>query len=674
MFKEADLSPLEEQRGWLQDKMLGIGSFATEHNIPFLTALDDPYYTGNVARNLTFASEFIPGFGDIQGAREGEYMRTHGQPLFGAAMMGLSMLPFVPFTPIKKALERGLKTTPTKVVRTNTGNQAVSAALKDVEYSEWNAYEGNYYQDVYDLPRESRINYETNAERQLLSNPDFADPTKSYSVDDFINSTVANSPKEIRTTVRNQLDEWVSPDLRGSKVTTQELLDDIGKNKPTIQENYMTDTANLGSFYNSQFSQRSQYMPNIPTNDPNPNPLTALQTIHPDRYTERSFSIHSPNQGKIFEEPGHTEVGVGTALQEWTYGDFLQNSQNSTNRIFTTRAGIYDIDGVQTYIAAEGQSGIYGMGTSSKKALAAVGTSNKAMLDRYIIEPDVIESIVGAGDIIEDVPKYLNNPHPIDVVDHFNQTVDFEIPKNLPSSEAFLESLDEAGHTLDDWTDLAKERQNFLNKKAEAIQAQAKRDSGVWDVEGRFHAGKGQELEEALLLAREEANEKYVPQFNLMLGRSANLPSSAPLFKEWFPLYMKTSLNDAVEHGADVVRFPINAESVAKQTGYPLVPARAKPFANEYTEELGETRRFNRYTPNEKSDRIGKIYKKRTDEGIKRVEAEYGIKLNPTEIVDDNNNRFLEIVLTPELKEAFETIVYNRGGAVYKKPLMHLRY
>jgi hypothetical protein len=80
------------------------------------------------------------------------------------------------------------------------------------------------------------------------------------------------------------------------------------------------------------------------------------------------------------------------------------------------------------------------------------------------------------------------------------------------------------------------------------------------------------------------------------------------------------------------------------------------------------------WLPNEEAQDLGKIYKQRTEEGIKRIEAEYGIKLNAKEVGDENYNDFLEIVLTPELKEAFKTVIYNRGGAVYKKPLMNLKY
>ena len=79
------------------------------------------------------------------------------------------------------------------------------------------------------------------------------------------------------------------------------------------------------------------------------------------------------------------------------------------------------------------------------------------------------------------------------------------------------------------------------------------------------------------------------------------------------------------------------------------------------------------YIPSEKAKALGKIYKERTKDGIKRIEAEYGIKLKPKSIVDENDNEFLEIVLTPELKEVFKTVVYKDGGAV-RKPLMPLKY
>ena len=602
----------------------------------------------------------------------GEARTNRGEGLAGlASMVGLPR--YVPGAKVPKSAMKTAtppkidppkpKVAPTKVIRTNTGDAAVSQELytltsdprlapSDPGYIPPREFHAN-------LLKEGRINFETNAERQLVNNPDFANLSKAYSVDDFIRSTVANSPKETRSTVKSQLDEWISPELRGKKATLQELLDDIGTNKPTIKENYMDD-------YLLDYGY-IRYMPNIPTtNTMITNPAEALETIYPSKYTERSFSVHSPKHGKLFDDPGHNEVSQGTELRE-TF-EPSDDVWNTDNRIFTTRSGMYDIDGVKTYIPAEGQSGIYEMGTSGKKALAAVTASND-------IKPNVIESMLAAGGIMEDLPRYLDNPWPIDVVEHTAGRLDYMIPKNLPSSKAFLKGLNNTGHTLDDWTDLVREQQNYIKKKTETIEAQAKRDG----------ASYGQDTEEALVLAKEDAMIKYLPQFNQMLRikkiPTENLPSSAPLFKEWFPMHMKTSLNDAVEVGADVVRFPINPESVAKQTGQTIYPGRAKAWEDEFTPEMHRDidiadtiEEESAWIPTKEAQALGPMYEQRTHEGIERIEAEYGIKLNPTEIIDDNDNKFLEIVLTPELKEAFKIVVFNRGGAVYKRPLMNLKY
>jgi hypothetical protein len=614
-------SPLEKQRQWLQDKMLGIGSFATEHDIPFLTAFDDPYYTRNVAENMTFASEFIPGFGDVQGVREGSHMMGEGQPYMGAAVMGLSALPFVP---AKKLIDK-VKVTPTKVERTNTGNEAVAEKL-------YNPETGRHDPNPdFNLLKEGRINFETNAERQLLSNPQYSNPNKSYDVDSFIKSTVANSPKEIRTTVKIQLDDWISPELRGNKATIQEILDDIGKNKPTIKENYMDDVTH----------RYTRYMPNIPTtNKMITNPVEALETVNPTKYTERSFSVHAPNQKKLFDDPGHTEVGQGSELRNAYRLDQIPQElggdiTNSANRIFTTRSGLYDIDGQKVFIPAEGQSGIYRMGTSKSKAAKTVGLEE--------------------GYTPADFQHLLETGQPL---------------RNLSgTSKVHKQTWQQEAKTMDEWNDLVDEQQVDLDISLDELKQQ----HGLPD-DVDWHSTRPEILEQAELITQDNAIE-YGRKFSELYGkRSAGV--EPPLFKEWFPMHMKTSLNDAVEVGADVVRFPVNPESVAKQTGQPLNPGRARAWSDELSTDLYRTEPddVSNWLPSEEAQELGKIYKQRTNDGIKRIEAEYGIKLNPTEIMDDNYNEFLEIVLTPELKEAFQTVVYKDGGAVYKKPLMNLKY
>jgi hypothetical protein len=471
-----------------------------------------------------------------------------------------------------------------------------------------------------------RTNFETNAERQLVSNPDFTNPDKAYDVDGFIRSTVANSPKETRTTVKSQLDEWISPELRGNKATIQEILDDIGKNKPTIKENYM-DTTNPNAPISRDVDstvRHSQHMPNIPTTTPPRTAPEALQTIHPAKYTERSFSVHSPKHGKLFDDPGHTEVSGGAFLAPLS----IQDAQNSANRIFTTRAGMYDIDGVKTYIPAEGQSGIYAMGTSKSKAAKDLGVEEGYKADDFAY-------LLHRGDDLKDFPPHHHR----------------------------LQKLEEAGHTLDEWNNLIDEQQFDLDVSLDELKQ-------MHDLPNDVDWGSVDPdiFQQAELITSDNAIEYGKKLSRMFVLKKGDI--DPPLFKEWFPMHMKTSLNDAVEQGADVVRFPVNPESVAKQTGQPLNPGRAGSWADEFVTETDNAN----WTPSEEAQALGKIYKKRTNDGIKRIEAEYGIKLSPESVIDENGNEFLEIVLTPELKEAFQIVVYKDGGAVYKKPLMPLKY
>jgi hypothetical protein len=99
-------SPLEEQKYAIEDSLRGVGSWAQKYKIPFLRALDDPYYTRNVAENLSLGTEMIPGLGDIQGIREGQHITEQGHPFMGSLMMGASLVPFVPGSALARLAAR----------------------------------------------------------------------------------------------------------------------------------------------------------------------------------------------------------------------------------------------------------------------------------------------------------------------------------------------------------------------------------------------------------------------------------------------------------------------------------------------------------------------------------------------------------------------------------------
>ena len=87
-------SPLEKQQQAIANFLLDKG------------VISDNYRAQRLAENMTFLSEFIPGFGDVQGVREGKFMMDEGSPMMGGIMMGASMLPFIPGSPLMRKAEK----------------------------------------------------------------------------------------------------------------------------------------------------------------------------------------------------------------------------------------------------------------------------------------------------------------------------------------------------------------------------------------------------------------------------------------------------------------------------------------------------------------------------------------------------------------------------------------
>jgi len=643
-----DPSPLEKQRQGIASLLRRLGY--------------DNYRAQQLAENTTFLSEFIPGFGDVQGMREGKYIFDEGDRVLGAGIMGLSALPFIPVARMVKNLRNkgDLNVTPTQAFRTRTGESALEQA-SDATYSpSYSTQTGQLDMGLQEAATVGRPNVETLLEREVVkfASDTASDLNKAYPVENILKQIESKVPDAAKGGFQRQVDEFVPPELMKTKATLQEVLDNIGKNKPTIKE--MESQYDIGDVGASMGARYSQYLPNIPKSDTPARTLPeAMDTAPILNYTERSFAIDSPKYDIIpGSGRGHGEVSTGL-LPEFTRLSF---DPNTKNRIFTTRSALYEQGGKKILVGAEGQSGLYGMGTSSRKALEEM---NKVTA----IDEDLLESII-FDNKIDDVAGYLDNPREINLINHQQGTYEQNVlPTGLPTRKQFEESLEATGSNLEKFGDKVQEMKDYVNTRAERILA---------DPQSRTESQYGETFEQAMNLAVDDARVRYIPQLTDMLG---DIPTSSapkftepPMFKDWFPMHMKTVLNEGVEKGADVVRFPINDYALAKQTGQNLVPARARDFTDEYdtlTPEL--TVEGTSYLPDNTAKALAKGYKKRTEEGIKRIEGEYGIKLNAQKVEDENLNEFLEIEMTPELKEIFKTLVFNRGGAV-RKPLMPLKY
>lgn len=624
-----DPSPLEKQRQGIASLLRRLGY--------------DNYRAQQLAENTTFLSEFLPGFGDVQGMREGKYIFDEGDRVLGAGIMGLSALPFIPVSRMVKNLRNKgeLNVTPTQAFRTRSDETALEQA-------------SDFRDDVRDIGLQDaatvgRPNVETLLEREVVK---FASDTAS----DFNKAyPVKNILKEIESKVapsavggfQRQVKEFVPPELMKTKATLQEVLDNIGKNKPTIRE--MESQYDIGDVGASMGSQYSMYLPNIPKSDTPARTLPEAMDSAPIlNYTERSFALDSPRYGRLFQDPGHREVSTGE-LPEFTRDSF---DPNTTNRIFTTRSALYEQDGQKILIPAEGQSGMYRMDTSmkilprDKLPLAIKGEeksiANKIMrgesLEKLANSPGIQKAVKDSGNSLEDLRELIDEQ--VTELDMVGDQImeEFRLPKDYPMFSNETTLIDRNGKRYDE---LDLER-----------------------------------IEESQTLALEDNASKFAAKIeNLIVG---NKGIEAPMIKDWFPMHMKTALNEAVEKSADVVRFPINDYALAKQTGQELMPARARDIELDTTmggldSDVADTLSGYNYFPDDTAKALAKDYKKRTEQGIKRIEGEYGIKLNAQPVKDENLNEFLEIEMTPELKEIFKTLVFNRGGAV-RKPLMPLKY
>ena len=619
-----DPSPLEKQKEGIATLLRNMGM--------------DNYRAQQLAGSTTFLSEFLPGFGDVQGAREGKYIFDEGNRVMGAGIMGLSALPFLPIGRMVKNLRNKgeLNVTPTQAFRTRSDTTALDQA-------------SDFREDVRDIGLQDaatvgRPNVETLLEREVVKfASEASDLNKAYPVENILKQIESKVAPSAVGGFQRQVKDFVPPELMKTKATLQEVLDNIGKNKPKIKE--MESQYDLEDVGTSMGSQYSMYLPNIPKSDAPARTLPeAMDSAPLLNYTERSFALDSPRYGRLFDDPGHREVGTGE-LPEFTRDSF---DPNTTNRIFTTRSALYRQDGQTVLIPAEGQSGMYRMDTSMKilprdKLPLAIKGEEKSIankikrgesLEKLADSPGIQQAVKDSGNSLEDLRELIDEQ--VTELDMVGNEImeEFRLPKDYPMFGNEMALIDRNGKRYDD---LDLER-----------------------------------IDESQTLSLEDNASKFAAKIeNLIVGGRG---VEAPMIKDWFPMHMKTALNEAVEKGADVVRFPINDYALARQTGQELMPARARDLTDEYdtlTPEL--TAEGTSYFPDDTAKALAKDYKKLTEKGIKRIEGEYGVKLNPKVVDDENLNEFLEIEMTPELKEIFKTLVFNRGGAV-RKPLMTLKY
>ena len=660
----------------------------TEKTQTYLTNLLGNRYS---AKGLTDVLSFAPVSGNILGYLEGKELEKKGSPGLGSLIQALSVaIPGgakIPKPKVKPKVEPAPTVTATKVQTTDT-NPDFSNLQRDG------------FELVGGLPTFSRTNFNSNAEFRLATNLTFPKANKKYNVEDLIKNTIATAPPSLRNSITEQFDDFVSSSLRGKKATKQELLDDMGENTPIFNENYMNDPDAL--VRDTTNLHYGKYMPNMPgTNTPPESLLSASLLNKPVSVIERSFAFTHPKYATL-NNPVHPEVGLGAVniLPNPRVGGgqstFLEHVFddttliNSKNRVFHSRGAVYDNvgeEGKRVYVVGEGQSGVYGRNNTVKSAENYASKKSRFGPGPYSDEAEAegrLSAILNDADSAQptyigeyDLDPFLARPEYKDTIEELTSNRTLEI-KNISEAEALAAGFRGGMKEVDGvrtkynrlFTEFTEETPFNVESPLSFTQVQNKINAADNKLIDQFN--RVQDLENQIQFRTIEINRNYNDLIKpLLKGGDQVAEGKLPLVKEWFPLHMKTSINEAIEQGADSIYFPVNDYAVAKQTGQRLQPERVRQFKYRTDSfEEGESEILP-YTPGSTAKSLAPFYRQETKRGVKRIEDEYGIKLNAETIMDDNNNEFIEIVLTPEIKEALKRILYNRGGLVTMMPLKY---
>lgn len=568
-----ELSPVEKRAA-------GLASFLQQYapESGLFSSFSDPRQARDLAENITFVSEFLPFYGDQLGFEEGRYLERTGSPILGRSIQLASGLPLVPFTPIKNIIKNSklnIKTPKSTITEENTTT---------------------------DITRDISDEYEFLIDRRIIKSftEGKLDPNKPYNVKYIMDTVIKETPEKAVSPLLRQFNEMVDPEILNKKMTLTELMSHISTNKPIIKKQGDNPPSPGATISDETDYGYAKLMPD--------------DTDKMLKYTEKNFA-YFPRGEKSFVRPGHSEVGAGPEylnISPEARGDLA----NQQNRIFTTRSGLYELDGKKVYITGEGQSGAYRMNERAKDVQDLFETANNkfAAPSEYFGGTKLSEILYNSSS--------------------FDEYIDEMVPGLKP------------GKTRADLVELNKQFVLENRKLSRLVKSE-----GDGTLAG---------LPEEIRLAHSDEVSRIEREVLQLFGQDPLDPKikkaaeNPPLLKDWFTTHMTESIQEAIKQGADVIRFPISASAVS-----PLMGA----------------------TPNSrKSINLGETYKRKTQEGLKVIEAKYEIPIDSKKVSGPAYNRglfgtepsgaapseYIEIEVTPELKEAFQVVILNTGGPVMK--------
>ena len=561
------------------------------------------------------------------------------------------------------------------------------------------------------------------------------DPDKPYSFQFIKESVLKDNPPGLHTKLNKQFTDYTSEGIEdGGKITFRELISDIGKNEPSFYENISEAPRLDGSNW---YQGREEYTPRFLNPKANEGELDYVApseyvernlSVIPANLTEgqvKNMPIPEDFHEMIGQSP-YTRLD-GTIDIDY-YGNRMRPAD--PNRIFHSRSGIYDFgEQGKKYVAAEHQSDMYGFYNKTSELTHLQDWATKSdhfdnlqradagdplygdfrvnLEEELIKNPEeaikVMDEIVKegvnpeeaakaireiAGDIdrkttermykklelpyrgeTEFTPEAISNTwrnmtpgerlahaqsaeddilknwesHQLEFGTYTNVEPDLNMPESLLISDERIGPISDNNRLLAMRRNLSNRNLEYDSSTPYIFQAE---HPLYTTPEAPWYENFDPLLQQERRIVQKDATKQLEKYLNLELPESR-----APLFDEWFNLSVKRNLNHAANSDANSILFPIDAKSVRRQRG----------------ETFGQTK---------KTTNMAQTYKSRTENALKNIAAEYDINLTEHlgRFEDPQGGTYIELTLTPELREAFQKTLYNKGGAVYKVPLMTLKY
>jgi len=674
----------------------------------FMSGEPMPSYAENIKRG---------GFGGyfdatMQGLGVAGDAITYSAPIFG------------PFSPLPASIGRGVKGLGVagQMLKASTNIPKVDSTI--VHTGDRKVKKISDEEDIATASSETNSrDIETVSERgiiSLLNDQDYLkkkgirydDPNKKYDVLDIINRAIDRIPKNNsgqRNHLQRQFDEYLSDEfVNGPPRTFDEIMQELDKNKPTIRENIHIREFEK-PYEGMGVTSRAEASPKIPAELEEYTTVSDVYAqIQPRSYGTTSFSIHGGKYGNETLFTGdHPRFG-GYDPKGWSIipGD---TGDNNRNRVFHNRFAVYDMpDGKVDYVAVESQSDPYQLTTKSDMYRPRRGNpSVQARLQQEGgVDVTYQDQITGeeipmgmhplnSARIDEDwAPDegglYIRGTPTIGEGKHPYEGGYFGIRANgFKNSFPFDGSANEHGYehpmqkVISDYFDHIMIHHVPHENFDEVYEVQGNIQEAWVDLVDEWRDGLFSDGLSTDELSFEEAGlpnflDYAAEQLKPLMSKIKIAEAPTPMIDDWYHISTKSHIQNAIAEEADRIKFPINARALNDQMmGEILLPPQLKEMAG--YEGVGEAIKDNaliknsRAFPSDEAVDLAKKHKKFNRQALNTIEQEYGINLNRKVVKDRFGQEFVEIELTPEIKEAMQTLLLSRGGLV-RQPLMNLKY